>query len=69
MLAERAKHYKDEIQPEMLNIAKLKQIMENYIDGKRPTIKTVMIEEFANELDKILKNYEDTTKTDSTKQS
>ena len=38
------------------NIAKLKQIMCDYIDGKKPTIKNVMIEEFAKELDKILKN-------------
>ena len=56
MLAERAKHHKEEIRPEMENIAKLKQIMCDYIDGKRPTIKNVMIEEFAKELDKILKN-------------
>ena len=51
-LAERAKHHKKEIAPEMENIAKIKQIMEDYIDGKRPTIKTVMIEEFAKELRK-----------------
>ena len=56
MLAERAKHHKEEIRPEMENIAKLKQIMCDYIDGKKPTIKNVMIEEFAKELDKILKN-------------
>ena len=56
-LAERAKHHKKEIAPEMENIAKIKQIMEDYIDGKRPTIKTVMIEEFAKELGKILDSY------------
>ena len=56
MLAERARHHKEEIRPEMENIAKLKQIMCDYIDGKKPTIKNVMIEEFAKELDKILKN-------------
>ena len=39
----------------MENIAKLKQIMCDYIDGKKPTIKNVMIEEFAKELDKVLK--------------
>ena len=55
MLAERAKHHKEEIKPEMENIAKLKQIMCDYIDGKKPTIKNVMIEEFAKELDKVLK--------------
>ena len=57
VLAERAKHHKEEIAPEMENIAKLKLIMENYVDGKKPTIKTVMIEEFAEELDKILNLY------------
>ena len=56
-LAERAKHHKKEIAPEMENIAKIKQIMEDYIDGKRPTIKTVMIEECAKELGKILDSY------------
>ena len=59
VLAERAKHYKEEIAPEMENIAKLKLIMENYVDGKKPTIKTVMIEEFAEELDKILNLYKE----------
>ena len=57
MLAKRAIEHKDEIEPEMKNIAKLKQIMDNYIDGKKPTIKVVMIEEFSKELDKILKSY------------
>ena len=59
MLAERAKHHKEEIKPEMDNIAKLKLIMENYVDGKKPTIKTVMIEEFAEELDNILNSYKE----------
>ena len=58
MLSERAKKYKNEIEPEMKNIAKLKQIMMDYIDGKHPTIKTFMIEEFAKELEKILENYQ-----------
>ena len=57
MLAERAKHHKKEIEPEMENIAKIRQIMDDYIDGKRPSIKTVMIEEFAKELGKILESY------------
>ena len=52
------KKYKNEIEPEMKNIAKLKQIMMDYIDGKHPTIKTFMIEEFAKELEKILENYQ-----------
>ena len=63
VLAERAKHHKEEIAPEMENIAKLKLIMENYVDGKKPTIKTVMIEEFAEELDKILNLYKEDDNT------
>ena len=39
------------------NLEKLRQIMYDYVDGKRPTIKTVMIEEFAKELDNILNLY------------
>lgn len=58
MLVERAKHHKKDIEPEMPNVAKIKQIMEDYIDGKRPSIKTVMIEEFAKELGNILEAYQ-----------
>lgn len=57
MLAERAKQNSDLIKLEIENMRKLKMIMDNYIDGKRPTIKTVMIEEFAKELGNILKDY------------
>jgi len=63
MLAERAKHHKKEIEPEMPNIAKLKRIMVDYVDGKCPTIKTVMIEEFSKELEKILNSYKEDKKT------
>ena len=59
MLSERARKHKNEIEPEMKNIAKLKRIMTDYIDGKHPTIKTFMIEEFAKELEKILESYEE----------
>ncbi len=59
MLAERAKHNKEQIKPELENIVKLRKIMVDYIDGKRPTIKTVMIKEFGDELDNIIKMYEE----------
>ena len=59
MLAERAKHNKEQIKPELENIVKLRKIMVDYIDGKRPTIKTVMIKEFGDELDNIIKIYEE----------
>ena len=57
MLASRAKQNKKYLEPEMENIGKLKQIMQDYIDGKSPTIKTVIIDEFAKELEKILQSY------------
>lgn len=57
MLAERAKKYKTEIEPEIKNIKKLKQVIDDYIDGKEPTIKNVMLEEFSKELDGILNLY------------
>ena len=61
MLAERAKQNSDLVKLERENMRKLKMIMDNYIDGKRPTIKTVMIEEFAKELGNILDKYKNTT--------
>ena len=57
MLATRAKKYKAEIEPEMKNIKKLKQVMDDYIEGKEPTIKIVMLEEFSKELENILNLY------------
>ena len=57
MLATRAKKYTKELEPETKNIKKVKQIIEEYIEGKEPTIKIVMLEEFAKELDNILDLY------------
>ena len=57
-LADRAKRFPKEIEPEMKNIRKLKQIMDDYIDGKLPSIKIVLLEDFSNELGKILGKYE-----------
>ena len=57
MLASRARKYKNEIEPEIRNIKKLKQVIDEYINGKVPTIKIVMLEEFSKELDGILDLY------------
>ena len=57
-LADRAKRYTKEIAPEMKNIAKLKRVMDDYIDGKLPSIKIVLLEDFSNELGNILSLYE-----------
>jgi len=57
MLSTRAKKYKTQIEPEMKNIKRLKQVMDDYIEGKEPTIKIVMLEEFSKELENILDSY------------
>ena len=36
----------------------LKQIMDDYIDGKLPSIKVVLLQDFSNELSKIIKSYD-----------
>ena len=43
----------------MKNIAKLKRIMDDYIDGKLPSIKIVLLEDFSHELGNILSLYEE----------
>ena len=57
MLEERAKKYTKEIEPEIKNIRKLKQVIDDYIDGKESTIKIVMLEDFSKGLDNILELY------------
>ena len=52
-----AKKYKAEIEPEIKNIKRLKQVVDDYIEGKEPTIKIVMLEEFAKELENIVDLY------------
>ena len=57
-LVDRASRFKTEIQEEIPNIRKLKQIMDDYIDGKLPSIKVVLLQDFSNELEKIIKSYD-----------
>ena len=45
--------------PEIENLTTLKQIIDDYIKGKAPTIKLVMLEDFSNELSIILEKYKD----------
>ena len=57
MLEERAKKYTREIEPEIPNIRKLKQNVDEYVNGKESTIKIVMLEDFSNGLNNILELY------------
>ena len=56
-LVDRAEKYTKQIEPEMKNIKQLKQIIDDYLKGKDPSIKTVMLKEFAKELGYILDKY------------
>ena len=56
-LADRVERYHDEIAPEMPNILKLKQIIDDYVQGKETSIKIVMLQKFSNELENILSKY------------
>ena len=56
-LVDRAKRFPKEIEGEMKNISKLKQIIDDYVDGKLPSIKIVLLEDFSSELGNILENY------------
>lgn len=56
-LVDRANRYPKQIEPEMKNIKQLKQIIDDYLKGKDPSIKTVMLKEFAKDLGYILDKY------------
>ncbi len=62
MLMKRVNKYKKEIEPEMENIAKLKQVVDNYTEGKDISIKIVMLKELSKDLGAILAKYEDDEK-------
>ena len=57
MLEERAKKHTKEIEPEIKNIKKLKQVVDDYINEKESTIKIVMLEDFSKGLANILELY------------
>ena len=56
-LLNRAEKYTKEIEPEMKNIKQLKQVLDNYLDGKDTTIKVVMLKDFSKTLGVILDKY------------
>ena len=49
----RVEKYPKKIEPEMKNIKQLKQVIDNYLDGKGQTIKNVMLSEFSQSLEYI----------------
>ena len=57
-LLERARKNKSKLQPELKNIKKLKEIVEQYLKGKEITIKTVMLVELQKDLDTIIEIME-----------
>ena len=56
-LINRADKYTKQIEPEMKNIKQLKQIIDDYLNGKDPSIKTVMLTEFSKDMGYILDKY------------
>ena len=56
-LVDRANRYTKEIEPEIKNIKQLKQIIDDYLKGKDPTIKIVMLKEFSKDLGYIVDKY------------
>ena len=56
-LVDRANKNPKKIEPEMKNIKQLKQIIDDYLKGKEPSIKIVMLKEFSNSLGYILEKY------------
>ncbi len=56
-LIDRANRYTKQIEPEMKNIKQLKQIIDDYLKGKDPTIKIVMLKEFSKDMGYILDKY------------
>ena len=56
-LMERAKKYKSELKSEITNFKKLKEIIDEYVKEKNINIKMIMLDEFAKQLDEIIKIY------------
>ena len=59
-LVDRADKYPKQIEPEIKNIKQLKQIIDDYLNGKDPSIKIVMLKEFSKDLGYIIDKYKPT---------
>ena len=56
-LIDRVDKYTKELEPETKNIKLLKQIIDDYLRTKVPTIKNVILKEFSKSLEYILSKY------------
>ena len=56
-LADRANKNAKILLPELNNMYKLKQVVDDYISGKAPNIKVVMLQDFSDTLGDIIENY------------
>ena len=59
-LVNRADKYAKQIEPEIKNIKQLKQIIDDYLSDKDPSIKIVMLKEFSRDLGYIIDKYKPT---------
>ena len=59
-LVNRANKYAKQIGPEIKNMKQLKQIIDDYLSGKDPSIKIVMLKEFSRDLGYIIDKYKPT---------
>ena len=59
-LVDRANKHPKQIEPEIKNIKQLKQIIDDYLNGKDPSIKIVMLKEFSKDLGYIIDKYKPT---------
>ena len=57
-LLDRAKKNTKKLLPELENIYKLKQVVDDYISDKLPSIKIVMLGDFSSTLQNIIDRYE-----------
>ena len=56
-LLDRAEKYTKELEPEIRNLKLLKQVIDEYLKTKVPTIKNVMLRDFADSIEYILNKY------------
>ena len=59
-LVNRADKYSKQLEPEIKNIKQLKQIIDDYLNGKDPSIKIVMLKDFSKDLGYIIDKYKPT---------